>query len=40
MKRLKLAIAFLLIPTLLAAQGLPIKSGSTTDLAKVDTNKT
>lgn len=38
-RRLKLTIAFLLIPALLAAQGLPLKSGATSDLATVDTNK-
>lgn len=39
MNRVKLTIAFLLLPILLLAQGVPIKSGAATDLATVDTNK-
>lgn len=39
MKRLKFLLVFVLVPSLLLAQGLPIKSGATTDLATVDTNK-
>jgi hypothetical protein len=38
-KFLSLVTAFGLIPALLLAQGLPIKSGTTSDLASVDTNK-
>jgi len=38
-RRLKLLCAFLIIPAYLCAQGLPIKSGATSDLATVDTNK-
>lgn len=39
MNRVKATIAFLLIPALLIAQGLPIKSGAASDLATVDSNK-
>lgn len=39
MQRLKFLLVFVLIPSLLLAQGLSIKGGGVTDLAKVDTNK-
>jgi hypothetical protein len=39
MQKWKLIIAFILIPAVLIGQGLPIKSGSTSDLAAVNTNK-
>lgn len=39
MKKTLLALALLLLPALSFAQGLPIKSGATSDLATVDTNK-
>lgn len=38
MKRLKFLLVFVLIPSLLIAQGLPIKNGTTSQLAKVDAN--
>lgn len=37
--RIRAVLAFLLIPALLYAQGLPIKSGASSDLATVDANK-
>lgn len=39
MKRIKLIVAFLLMPSLLVAQGLPVKSGATSDLLTVNTKK-